>query len=486
MFDSLFSKLAVVLLGLFLLAGGMLLVLAQDASRLYQQEVAQRLNAGLAEQLVAEFPLIRDSRPNPVATEHLFHQLMVVNPSIEVYLLDPAGRLLAWSAPGQSLHRERVDLAPVRAYLDADHPFPLLGDDPRDAGRRKVFSAAAIHEQGRLQAYLYVILASEAYAGIADALRASYALRLGAWGLAASLGLALLIGLLLFGWLTRRLRRLARHMDLLASVSPAPDPGGGDELTRLERRFDHMAAQIRRQLQTLTSMDAQRRELVASVSHDLRTPLTTLHGYLETLCLKDERLTPEQRHQYLRTAVRNSEELARLVEQLFELARLDAADAKPRAERFALGDLVHDTLAKYRLTAQQRDIGLAVDDADGLPLVLADIGLIQRALDNLLDNALRHTPDGGHIAVHLAAGDGQVRVEVSDTGCGIPASELPKVFERFYRRDCQPDQAEGHAGLGLAIAKRIVELHGAAISARSTLGLGTTFSFELPCPVTKT
>lgn len=482
MVDSLYSKLALALHGLLLLAGGILLAVVHTTSKLYQQEVAQRLNAGLASQLVQAYPLIRDGRPDPRASAQLFHQLMDINPSIEVYLLDPDGRLLAWSAPVNSIRRKQVDLTPVLRYLAGPGELPLLGDDPRNDQRRKVFSAAAIRDRGQLQGYLYVILASEAYAGIADALRTSYALRLGLWGLLGSLALALIVGLLLFAWLTRRLRRLARNMDLLATADTGAEPArGGDELSRLEQRFDHMAGEIRQQLDALTAMDAQRREMVASVSHDLRTPLTTLHGYLETLHIKGDQLSPAQRRQYLAIAVRNSAELARLIDQLFELARLDAGDAQPRTEPFALGELVQDTLLKYQLSAQQRSIRLLRDDATDLPFVQADIGLIQRALDNLLENALRHTPDGGSITVRLQAMDGRVTLAVSDTGCGIPANELPRVFERFYRRDRQRNDLADHAGLGLAITKRIVELHGAAISAQSTLGLGTTFTFALPC-----
>jgi len=478
---SLYGKLSLALLGLFLATGAALLAVVHGTNKLYQQEVAQRLNADLGRQLAAGFPLIQDRQPNTAALEQLFHQLMVINPSIEVYLVAPDGRLLGWSAPAHSIHRDRIDLAPIKTFLDGAATLPLLGDDPRDAQRRKVFSAAAIRDGDELQGYLYVILASEAYQGMAEGLRDSYTLRLGAWGLAASLGLALLIGLLLFAWLTRRLRQLARRMDLLAADPTATLPAGsGDDLARLQQRFDHMAGQIRRQLETLSAMDRQRRELVASVSHDLRTPLTTLHGYLETLQIKGDRLSPEERAQYLGIALRNSEELAQLVAQLFELARLDAPDTQPHTEPFALAELVQDTLLKYQLSAKEKAIDLQIDAAPDLPFVQADIGLIQRALDNLLDNALRHTPAGGRIAVRLRETDGRVGIHISDTGCGIPEPDLPRVFQRYYRHDSAPPDA-GHAGLGLAIAKRIVELHGAAISASSTLGLGTTFSFTLPC-----
>jgi len=221
-----------------------------------------------------------------------------------------------------------------------------------------------------------------------------------------------------------------------------------------------------------------RRDLIANVSHDLRTPLVSMRGYLELLATKGEALPPAQRSEYLGVALRQSEHLATLVDELFELAKLDFRGMTLQREPFALGELAADVVQKFRLGAQQREVQLAVEAPARLSLVDADLGLIERVLDNLIGNALQHTPPGGKVLVRLREADARVQVEVADTGAGIAPADLPFVFERFYRG---ADRRGGGAGLGLAISKRILELHDAAIEAHSNgPDGGSRFCFSLP------
>jgi signal transduction histidine kinase len=167
------------------------------------------------------------------------------------------------------------------------------------------------------------------------------------------------------------------------------------------------------------------------------------------------------------------------VEELFELARLESQDMEPELEPFPLPELVQDVVQGFRLEADRRGIQLDMNRPDEVPLVSADIGLIQRALSNLIGNALKHTEAGGRVAVSIEPRTDTVAVRVEDTGCGIPDHELEQIFDRFYqaRSKGQPQPSAG--GLGLAIVKRIVELHGSAVEAVSTVGQGTAFTFKL-------
>jgi len=225
--------------------------------------------------------------------------------------------------------------------------------------------------------------------------------------------------------------------------------------------------------------DTHRREMVSNVSHDLRTPLAALHGYLETLLMKEGSMTPQEQREYLQIALRHSERLAKLVGELFELARLDSREVQVNLEPFSLGELVQDVVQQYHLGAQQKSLRLRALLPDDLPLVYADIALIERVLDNLLENALRYTPEGGSVTLSLAPQPGRIEVRVADTGSGIRQEHLPHIFERFYRVPAQPEKP-GCAGLGLAIAKRILELHGGTIRVESVPDQGTSFTFRLP------
>jgi signal transduction histidine kinase len=479
---TLYTRLAVILTLLFGLVALLFVLLLSRATGHYQQEVAQKLNATLAQNMVAERLLFRDGEIDQAALEQLFHGLMVINPRVELYLLDTSGRILAFSAPPGKVQRDAVDLAPVRAFLDGDYTPPLSGDDPRSMGRQKVFSAAPIEVDGRLAGYLYVILAGQQYDSVVQQLAGSYVIKRNVLLSLVVVVFALLAGLLLFALLTRRLRRLTRAVAdfQLAGFSGALPPGrrSGDEIDRLTCSISAMAERIAGQVQRLQETDTQRRELVANVSHDLRTPLASLQGYLETLRLKGEDLGGEARLHYLEVAHRHCLHLGRLVEELFDLARLDANEVQPVLEPFSLQELVQDVVHKFELHAGQREVRLLADYDAGLPFVVGDIALIERVLNNLIENALRHTPAGGTVTVALQPVGEALAVQVIDTGSGIAADELPYIFERFYQSDKM--RTRGGAGLGLAIARRLVELHGRTIRAASSGGHGTTFVFDLP------
>ena len=220
-----------------------------------------------------------------------------------------------------------------------------------------------------------------------------------------------------------------------------------------------------------------RRDLIANVSHDLRTPLVALRGYLEVLLARDATLDAEQRRHYLGIALRQSEQLSRLVDDLFELARLDFKDLALERETFDLRELASDVLQKFQLQADGCSVRLLLTTDGTSARVDADLGLVERVLENLVGNALRHTPGGGEVVVHLAAVDGAVRVDVRDTGSGIAPEDLPHVFERHWRGGHA--RRDDGAGLGLAIARRIVELHGGSLAVESSLGCGTCFTFVL-------
>jgi two-component system OmpR family sensor kinase len=487
MLRSLYAKLSLVLLGLLALVGGLLVIVSVSSTELYRQEADQKLNRTLAELIVSEKDLMRDHRVNDAAVKNVFSMLMEVNPSIEVYLIDPHGKILSYSAEPGRVKRMDVDLAPVRAFLEGKESYPIVGDDPRSPGGRKIFTAARIPQTGPLEGYLYVILGGESYDTVLQKLEGSYILRLSIWVTAVSLLVAAIAGLALFAYLTRRLRRLAAAMSAYAegTAFPAldlPDSGRGtaDEIGRLTATFRQMAGRIEQQVASLRKADALRRELIAGVSHDLRTPLATLQGYVETLLMRDNALSPEERRQYLEIAIRHCVHLSRLVAGLFDLAKLEARETAVVREPFNISELVQDAVQKYGLAGRERGVLLRTNAGENIPFVFADIALIGRVLDNLVENAIRHTPKGGAVDVDLAAGNDVVAVTVSDTGTGIAADELPHIFDRFYRGGTRRMDEDGHAGLGLAIVKKILELHGSTVDVRSVSGKGAAFAFSLP------
>ena len=301
---------------------------------------------------------------------------------------------------------------------------------------------------------------------------------------AGALVFALLAGLIVFAMLTRRLRHLAEAVDAFRNSNfsgsvkvPSSNPNG-DEIDRLGYAFEQMEQRIVDQMQRLQNIDVQRRELLANVSHDLRTPLASMRGYLETLLLKEGTISPEEQRNYLEVAAKQSERLGKLVTHLFELTKLDAHEVGLNLEDFPIAELLQDVAQKFQLAGNQKNVRIETDLGDLIPAVRADISLIERVMENLIENALRHCTSGAVIRLVLTQGDGYITVSVNDTGSGIAAEDLGKVFDRCYQGN--HNHGNGGAGLGLAITKRIVELHGSQINVESTLGRGTRFFFQLP------
>jgi signal transduction histidine kinase len=202
------------------------------------------------------------------------------------------------------------------------------------------------------------------------------------------------------------------------------------------------------------------------------------------MVLKDSQLSAEERRTFLEVSLRNTANLKRLVEELFELAKLDARQVQLRPEPLQIAELAQDVALKLAPEAQGAGVSLTVEPGGDLPLVTGDVGMIERVLTNLMENALRFTPAGGAVRAILAGEARAVRVTVADTGMGILPEDLPHIFERFYRADKSRDRATGGAGLGLAIARQIVELHGSALEVHSRPGEGARFSFVLPASST--
>ncbi|UBQ39989.1 sensor histidine kinase [Comamonas thiooxydans] len=481
---TLTQRLAIVFAVLLLVCSGTSAWLQLRSNRMHELEVVQALSRDVAESIARDAQLTDANGLMPNAVRNLFNQLMMVNPSVEVYLLEPDGRIAGHAAPEGRLRRDRVDLEPVHRFIDGQM-LPILGDDPRSRDGRKVFSAAPLSVNGRQVGFIYVVLLGEAHdllaaRGSADAVLKTALLSIGMVGL-----LCLAAGLVAFTLITRPLRRLTesvRQFDMhgappeMLERSPDVADHSRDEIAVLDAAYRQMVLRISEQWEALTRQDQERRELIANISHDLRTPLSSLHGYLETMLLKDASLEPAERRRYLGIALDQSRRVGALSQSLFELARLEYGFVQPELESFFLADLVQDVFQKFELAAESRHIALQADLAPQLPAVRADLGMIERVLSNLLDNALRYTPEGGVIRIAIRAVGQELEVTISDAGPGIP----PELREGLFRRPFTVGGARRDGGLGLRIVHQMLELHGVSIHLVESGGQGTTFRFSLP------
>lgn len=466
---------------LILALGTASVIIAFNAARHLFDEVEQLLNRDYAESIAEEIqPLLQEGLKSD-DIKNAIHYMMVLNPMVEIYLVDSTGAIVAYfTHPEEELVRKEIDLSPLRRFVQSEGRRLILGEDPRTGGESKPFSAARL-SVGEDDGYVYVILRGQGFDESLEELRSSYYLRTGFTTFLLALLLTLIVGFSLFFVVTRRLRRLSSAVRAFeqGELNRRVVVQGSDELGALARAFNDMAESVESALDALRVAETQRKQLVANISHDLKSPLTSIRGHLETVLLKGEKLSLNTQRAYLETALKNVSGFQEMVEELFDLVRLETRQVQPATEPFDIADLAQDVVLKLKPQAEANTIVLGTELHGNLPAVSADIGMIERVITNLIENALRFTPTGGTVKLVLEAAEEGVRVSVTDDGSGIPPEDLPHIFERFYRADKSRDRTVTGTGLGLAIVKEILHLHGRSIDVESTPGKGTRFFFTL-------
>jgi len=303
-------------------------------------------------------------------------------------------------------------------------------------------------------------------------------------------GISVAFGYFLSIAITGALEKLASGAERLSQgdFSTRVDINGKDEIARLAASFNHMSARLEQSAEAERALDEARRNLVAWASHDLRTPLTSLRVMIDALA-DGVVADPETVSRYLRQSQNEITRLSTLIDDLFELAQLDAGQRDLDFEWISLSDLVSDTLESFAARSEASKVTLTGAVSPGVDPVWAAPDKLSRILDNLVANALRHTPEGGLIQMRAQVDGAHILVLVQDNGSGIDPKDLPHVFDRFYRGErsrVRDGERGGGAGLGLAIVKGLVEAHDGQISVESASdggsGSGTKFWFTLPRP----
>jgi signal transduction histidine kinase len=446
-----------------------------------RDEIDQRANVMLAADMAREIePYLGSGKPDD-GVGSAIHYMMVLNPLIEIYLLSSDGAILEYFADSESpVVSDRVDLNPVNLLLQGNDVFPIYGDDPRRPDHPSTFSVAPLDATGEPDGYLYIVLQSSLYDSARIEIEGSYFRAALRESLLLTLPFVAILGIVLFFFLTMRLQRLTRIVREFGAgaYDIRAEFVSNDEIGELAGSFNTMASTIERSVARIEQVEGNRRELVANISHDIRTPLAAMSGYTETLIDKDATLSAKERKQYLEISLKSVDSIRSLVDDLFALSKLEAKDHTLELEEFSLSDLCQDVVMLLGPMAENAQVILVLVPPEELFFVSGDISMLERVLVNLVENALRYAPEGTQVVLSLERTGLFARVSVSDKGAGLSQDQSDHVFERFYTGDLS--RSSGHSGLGLAIARRIVELHGGLIGVNSRLGSGSTFYFEIP------
>lgn len=470
---------------LILLMGASYIVITGYYANKHNKATIQQVNADVANHVIQEkfsnaSPFSEDGSVNKPLFGDLMHDMMAVNRSIEVYLLNDVGEILysvvldhSENAPSKN-----VSLTPIKKFINTNGKVYIEGDDPKNPGTKKIFSAAPYDIEDK-KGFIYIILASEDFEVASENLLGIYFKQLGFGATLLTMLFASIIGLLSIWFLTKNLRLITntvirfREGDLEARIENPED----SDIEIFANSFNEMADTIVDNMEKMKSVDLLRRELIANVSHDLRTPLAVIKGYIETLQIKKDTLSPEQKDEYLHITHSNVDKLSNLIHQLFEYSKLEAEQITPIKEPFSITELSYDLIAKFNVIAQKKEIKLSLECPEENCMVYADLSLVERALQNLIENAIKYTNPYGSVTLSLTKLSNNIEISISDTGTGIAVNEQPYIFDRY--KQVSETSKQGH-GLGLAIVKKIMDLHETTIVVLSKPKEGSSFIFKLP------
>ena len=469
---GLYSKLALTFLAVLTLLSIVYGFLTATLANRYFEATHQRLNRDVAAHIAKFMTPFGNQRVNRKGADDIFFQAMVTNPSVEVYLLDSTGRIELYHAPADQIKRTHVDLRPIHQYIKTHNP--------KSEHEQTIFSVARVVSDGRMQGYVYVILTSTNYDSLLTILRQNYVVQWGVGTMLITLLAALAIGLLAVYRLTKNLSYVIQrveqfrqgnfatriHVDLESELAPLADT------------FNNMAETLTRNIEDLRKAEQLRRNLVATVSHDLRTPLAAIHGYAETLALKTT-LPNEQKQQYVGIILQSTNKLRKLVDELFELSKLEARETQPHFEPFALAELVTEVFTKFQLIAQPKQLSFTCEDCQLPTLCYADVGMMERVLQNLIENAIRYVPKGGYVRIQLSRDPNALTVAVENS-----IENLSEPIRAYLQIGNTTDDLTSvrptGAGLGFAIVRKILGLHNTQLTTHIQTRQSIRFAFSLP------
>ncbi len=484
---SLYQKLSISLLTIFLLVIVTLVIITQSFEAISRDKAEQELHQNLATHLVHDNPLLSEGEHDQQALENLFHSMMILGQNFEFYILDSTGKILFYSAKPGEVVRQSVNLEPIKWLLNKHMSYPIYAEDPR-SDQRKIFSTAPIMKQGKLRGYLFVIIGGQIYDSIFNNIKDNESVQLIGVIAVSSLVFLLLILLISFHFFVRPLKRLSLEVKNLSDsgfdkqLQPIDEVSKGLEVSELSNAFNHLISQVNLQFKQLESVDSERRELLAHLSHDLRTPLASLQGFLQTIKLKQDSLTQQQINAYISRCLKSSQSINGFVNQIFELAHLESGQVTINLENFPIAELLYDTIEKFSIASERKHISISLEIANEDLMITTDIAKLERIMSNLIENALRHTPKNGKIWIYVISDEteNQFQLIVKDNGTGIKQDELPYLFDARYRGKQAVDDGDRHIGLGLTITKKLVTLLGSDIKAGNNPEGGANFQFGLP------
>ncbi len=479
--SSIFKRIGLLVFSLITVLSLLFIIITYLSATYFFNASTQLVNKDVAAHIAKFTSPFEDNNINKNKADSVFYNAMVVSPSIEVYFLDSIGKVIYFEAPDSAIKLWHIPLDNINKLIASKGTAYITSPDPKDPQHSKIFSAAEVIKQNKKLGYIYVILGSKAYSNISELLFTSHA------GTLALEAFALII-IASFAISFYYIRRLQRRYSTVVSVLNEYKQGNftarftenkNDEFTPVTSSFNAMAELLSHHISQLKRAEKERKNFIANISHDLRTPLSIASGYAETLMSEQERITNSKRKEYMLLVVSKLKQVENMVMQLFELSRLDAIDAKPQEEPFIFSEILQEITNSFSMAAAQKNIQLTCVGCQEVVWIKGDIKMMERVLQNLIGNAIKNTPDNGHIVIKFQQQNQKLTAIFENDGKLISQALLNWINSTEEANTTQ-SQSKPHTGLGLMIVKRILALHNSRLVADNNAGLSNRFMFTLP------
>ncbi|WP_299157658.1 HAMP domain-containing sensor histidine kinase [uncultured Tenacibaculum sp.] len=485
--NKLIKKIKCAFFIIILIIGGVYICTTFFLLKQFYSQTTQQLNANVATHLVDEkfredSPFLENGEVNKNLFDDLMHDMMAVNRAIEVYLLNKKGEIVysvVLEHPENDKNIKSVDLKPIKEFISNNKSY-ILGDDPRNKENKKIFSAASFEKNG-YSGYIYIVLASQKYEQVCEKLFTKFFFDLGVRSTLITMLFAVIVGWISIWFLTGNLRSIIYYVNKFkeGDLSSRIPNAANSDLSILALTYNSMAETISLNIQHINEVNQFRKDFIADVAHDLRTPLTAIKGYVETLKRK-ENITVKDRFLFMSIIEKSASHLGNMINELFEHTKFEAKKIEVKKEFFNISNLVLDLQKRYNLISASEEIELLVVKEQAVKPVYADVLLIERAIQNIIENAIKFTPKRGKITIKLLDENKEnVTLKIIDTGKGICISNQEHILESYTQFNI--DNRNKGIGLGLSIVKKILELHQTELKISSDIDKGTCFEFSLPC-----
>lgn len=460
----------------------LIIVITYLSTTRFHQASTQLLNKDVAAH-IAQFasPFDKNGINNKKA-DSVFYQAMIISPNAEVYFLDTTGKVIAFHAQKTDIKLWKLPLNNIKTLIASQGKDYIKGNDPRDPHNPKIFSAAEVKHGNLKLGYIYVILGSMEYRNVTSLLFGSHISGLAIQAFCIIIAVSVIISMAYVNRLRKNFKKVIRIMDRFqkGDFNARFDSREYHELLPVTESFNQMADQLAHNINLLKKSEKERNDFIANISHDLRAPLSIARGYTETLLIKNiPGISKEDLKEYMPIVLNKIKQVENMVTQLFDLSKMESIEFRAKKEPFVLSEIVQETANTFQLMASDKQIKLECTQCQYHVWTEADIGLMERVIQNLVENAVKATPVGGKIHISLAIDDDELIFNIENSGKPLN-EELLHWINNHKEESGTHTNRPAKLGLGLVIVQKILHLHKYPFHAKSPYGLGIHFSFRMP------